>query len=138
MTRDYGRRTKDYVGRVERFEDLLAWQRARELHREIMAVASRPPFRHRYAFVNQIQRASLSVIANIAEGFDRGGRREFAQFLSMAKASCAEVRSHLYAGYDSRYFTDEDFDRLMSLAWNTYRLTARLRTAVANDKQDST
>jgi four helix bundle protein len=76
-------------------------------------------------------------MANIAEGFERGGRGEFHQFLSTAKASCAEVRSHLYAALDAEHITHPEFDRLMSCAEEASRVVGGLRSAVAKQRNQS-
>jgi four helix bundle protein len=75
---------------------------------------------------DQIRKAGVSIISNIAEGFDRGGTAEFVQFLSFAKGSAGEVRSQLYVAKDQGYLTSEDFDRLMELADETSRLIGGL------------
>lgn len=73
--------------RIDKFEDLIAWQKARELTREAYQISRRAEFARDFGLSGQIQRASVSVMSNIAEGFERGGRGEFHQFLSVAKAS---------------------------------------------------
>jgi four helix bundle protein len=85
---------------IERFEELVAWQKARELRAGVYALTRKPLARRERGWVDQIQRASVSVMSNIAEGFERGGRPEFHQFPSTAKASCGEVRSLLYVASD--------------------------------------
>jgi len=77
------------MARVERFEDLIAWQKARALTRAIYEVTRQGAFVKDFGLSGQIQRAAVSIMSNIAEGFERGGRGEFHQFLSTAKASCA-------------------------------------------------
>jgi four helix bundle protein len=86
--------------RIDKFEDLIAWQKARELTREVYQISQQGAFGKDFGLSGQIQRASVSIMSNIAEGFERGGRSEFHQFLSVAKASCAEVRSLLYVALD--------------------------------------
>jgi four helix bundle protein len=90
--------------KVEKFEDLIAWQKARKLLNEVYKATRGTKFGKDFKFAGQIQSASLSVMSNIAEGFDRGRRAEFHQFLSMAKGSCGEVRSQLYAASDVGYY----------------------------------
>ena len=84
------------MGKVTRFEDLIAWQKARILTKEIYTVTKNDEFRKDFGLRDQIQGASVSIMSNIAEGFDRAGRAEFHQFLVIAKGSCAEVKSQLY------------------------------------------
>jgi four helix bundle protein len=119
--------------KVERFENLIAWQKARELTKRIYRVSRDGVFAKDFGLSNQIQRAAVSIMSNIAEGFERGGRGEFHQFLSIAKASCAELRSQLYVAVDNNYISRESFDDLMTLAEEVGRIVGGLRSSV--DKQ---
>jgi four helix bundle protein len=94
---------------VRSFEDLVAWQVARELVREIYRETSSGNFARDFGLRDQIRRASVSVISNIAEGFERGGNKEFIQFLYHAKGSCGEVRTQLYVAWDLDYLTEDAF-----------------------------
>ena len=114
----------------ERFEDLIAWQKARELTREIYAVSQMDGFARDYALVSQIRRAAISVMSNIAEGFERRGRGEFQHFLSIAKASCAEVRSQLYIAYDVSYIDEATFQKLFAQAEEVGRILGGLRATI--------
>jgi four helix bundle protein len=109
-----------------RFEDIDAWQKARELTRKIYAVSRQGAFGRDFGLGDQIQKASVSVMSNIAEGFDRSGNREFAQFLSVAKGSVAEVRSQLYVALDAEYLDQESFRKLSKTALETSRLIGGL------------
>ena len=103
--------------RIERFEDLVAWQRACELHRRLHQEAFRhPAFAKAFALRDQLERAASSTMANIDEGYERSGAREFAHGLSIAKGSKGEVRSHLYAARDAGYLQPELFESLRALA----------------------
>ena len=82
--------------RVEQFEDLVAWQKARILTREIYRITHRGAFARDYGLSGQMHRAAVSIMSNIAEGFERGSRSEFHQIVSTAKSSCGELRSQLY------------------------------------------
>ncbi|MDE2273037.1 MAG: four helix bundle protein [Gammaproteobacteria bacterium] len=115
---------------IKRFEDLIAWQKARELTRMIYNITSKSRFARDFAFRDQIRRASVSVMSNIAEGFERNGAREFHQFLVIAKGSCAEVRSQLYTALDNSYIDDDEFNRTQELASSTARIIGALRAAV--------
>ena len=115
---------------VRRFEDLFAWQRARELTRRIYLATREDAFRRDFGLASQVQRAAVSSMANIAEGFDRKRPAEFHQFLSIAKASCAEVRSHLYVALDVGYLDHATFDALKECAEEASRVIEGLRQAV--------
>jgi four helix bundle protein len=104
------------MNRIERFEDILAWQKARVLTKEVYASAKMGTFARDFGLRDQIQRVSVSAMANIAEGFERGGDKEFAQFLSNSKGSCGEVKSHLYVALDQGYIPSETFDKLYANA----------------------
>jgi four helix bundle protein len=106
----------------QRFEEIEAWQMARELTREIYSISNQGSFAKDFGLRDQIRRASVSVMSNIAEGFERGGKGEFVQFLSMAKGSAGEVRSHLYVALDQGYISRETFDRVFALADRTGRI----------------
>ena len=121
--------------KVERFEDLLAWQKARTLTREIYQATQRAPFSKDFGLTGQIQRATVSIMSNIAEGFERYGSREFHQFLSTAKASCAEVRSLLYVAFDIGYLPQGEFQRLLSQAEEVGRIVGGLRASVAKNRE---
>ena len=95
-----------------------------------LRVSRRPPFSQDFGLSGQIQRASVSVMANIAEGFDRYNANEFHHFLSIAKASCAEVRSHLYVALDLGYVSKEEFDALLEQVAETGRIVGGLRASV--------
>ena len=123
------------MGKVERFEDLIAWQKARELTRAIYEVTRQGTFAKDYGLNGQIQRAAVSIMSNIAEGFERGGRGEFHQFLSTAKASCAEVRSQLYVALDVGYLDKAAFDRLIEQAEEVARIVGGLRASVQRQKE---
>ena len=106
---------------VKQFEDLLCWQKVRELVREAYRSFSSVKDR---GFTDQIQRASVSVMSNIAEGFESGTKAEFVNYLYIAKASAGEVRAQLYAAHDIGYVNAETFTSLNSLALECSRLTA--------------
>jgi four helix bundle protein len=91
------------VSGVERFEDLIGWQKAREVTRAVYRVMRHGTFARDLGLAGQLQRAAVSVMSNIAEGFERGSLAEFHQYLMIARASCAEVRSLLYVALDCNY-----------------------------------
>ena len=100
---------------VTNFEDLKIWKDARALTREIYQLTRDSKFSKDFALRDQIRRAAISVMSNIAEGFERGGNQEFVQFLYVAKASCGEVRSQLYVALDQGYATSNDSEKLLQL-----------------------
>ena len=110
------------MSKIAKFEDIVAWQKARELTKEVYKCTRTGEFARDYGLRDQIRRASVSVMANIAEGFERGGDKEFVQFLSTSKGSCGEVKSHLYAALDQSYITTPAFDQLYGQASEVSRL----------------
>ena len=126
------------MGKIEKFEDLIAWQKARELTKEIYEISSQEPFNKDFGLRNQIQRAAVSIMANLAEGFERGKRTEFHQFISIAKSSCAEVRSHLYVALDARYLGSPQFDLTMAKAKELSLILGGLRVSVAKQREAQT
>ena len=99
---------------VKRFEDLEVWKEARRLTHEIYELTKKENFRKDFALCGQIQRAAISIMSNIAEGFERGGNQEFSQFLYIAKGSCGEVRSQIYVAVDQGYLGQEKSERLIN------------------------
>lgn len=87
----------------QRFEDIVVWQKSRELTREIYRISKQGPFSKDFGLQDQIRRASMSIMSNIAEGFERSGSGEFMQFLAIAKGSTGEVKSQLYVAIDQEY-----------------------------------
>ncbi len=102
--------------KVESFEDLAAWRKARELVNKIYAITKEGKFCKDKALVDQIRRAAISVISNISEGFERGSNTELIQFLYIAKASCGEVRCQLTVAFDQGYINKNEFEETRNLA----------------------
>jgi four helix bundle protein len=98
------------MARIRRFEDLEAWKMAREVTREVYRFARTGDFAKDFGLRDQICRSSVSIMSNIAEGFERDGDKEFVNFLSIAKASAGETRSLLYVALDQQYITQDQFD----------------------------
>ena len=117
---------------IRGFEGIEGWQKARELTRGIYAISKTGEFSRDFALRDQIRRASISVMSNIAEGFERGGTTEFLHFLSIAKASAAEVESQLYVALDQDYITQKQFDALRAVSASTKRLLAGLMAYLQN------
>lgn len=93
--------------KIERFEDLEIWQEARVIAKQVFEITQNLPFSKDYKFKDQIRDSSGSIMDNIAEGFGRGGNKEFVQFLSIAKGSNDETRSQVYRAFDYQYIDEE-------------------------------
>jgi len=109
--------------KIERFEDIIAWQEARTLVKMVYEAAKADKgFSTDYKFREQLQSAAVSIMSNVAEGFSRRSTKEFAQFLFIAKGSAAEVQSQLYVALDQSYINQERFDQLYSKSDEVSRL----------------
>ncbi|MGZ3861894.1 MAG: four helix bundle protein [Bacteroidia bacterium] len=95
---------------IENFEDLIAWQKARALDKEVFSVIMGSPIAKDFPLRDQMLRSSGSIMDNVAEGFERSGKREFIQFLAIAKGSCGELRSQFYRAHDRQYITSDTFE----------------------------
>lgn len=122
------------MAKIDRFEDLIAWQKARDLTRTVYQTSRQGAFGKDFGLAGQIQRAAVSIMSNVAEGFERGGRAEFHQFLSTAKASCAEVRSLLYVACDVGYIDKSTSENLFGLAREVARIIGGLRASVERQR----
>jgi four helix bundle protein len=111
---------------VTRFEDLEIWRLARELYKIVFRITSEKPFCNDFKFRDQIRSSSGSVSDNIAEGFERGGNKEFIQFLSVAKGSCGETRNQSYRAFDSNYISEKTLEDLLSRTETISRKTTNL------------
>lgn len=107
---------------ITRFEDIQAWQEARVLSKQIYHLSSAGAFAKDYGLRDQIQRATISIMANIAEGFDCESNIEFGRFLGYARRSAAEVQSLLYTAYDLGYINEVDFRECFDQAVKTKAL----------------
>jgi four helix bundle protein len=106
--------------KIEKFEDIEAWQLARELTKKVYARTKEGPFARDYGLCDQIRRAAGSTMHNTAEGFDSGSDAEFVRFLRYAQRSCTEVQSELYVALDQEYISTEQFQNLYELAKQTH------------------
>ncbi len=95
---------------IKRFEEIISWKEARELNRVLRKLIKEKRFERNFGLISQIERSAGSIMDNIAEGFERGGNREFIQFLYIAKGSCGELRSQMYRAVDDGYINDEEFN----------------------------
>ncbi|HVK97061.1 MAG TPA: four helix bundle protein [Flavisolibacter sp.] len=96
---------------INRFEDIISWQEARLLNKEVGILIKDGRFQKNYSLINQIEGSAGSIMDNIAEGFERSGNKEFIQFLYIAKGSCGELRSQLYRALDRAYITEDEFEK---------------------------
>ncbi len=125
--------------KIKRFEDIKAWQGARDLVNKIYkAIRGNNGFYRDFRFREQIQAAGISVMSNIAEGFARSSDREFKRFLWIAKGSLAEVQSQLWVALDQGYVTQDDFDRLYAKAEEVAKLISGFITYLLDSKTQRT
>lgn len=110
----------------KRFEDIKAWQKAREVTRLVYEASSTGQFARNYGLRDQIQRSSVSIMANIAEGHGRRSDKEFANFLNMARGSVSETQSHLYVALDQSYINQDTFSNIYALLDEISRMTNAL------------
>jgi len=116
---------------IQRFEDLICWQKARLLTKEVYGETFKNlKFKNDYGLCDQIRRACVSVMSNIAEGFERGTKQELINYLYIAKGSAGEVRAQLYAAYDIGYLNIETFKYLNGLVLDCSRLIASFTKSI--------
>ncbi len=115
---------------AKRFEELVAWQKARLLAQSIYSITNKAPFDRDFALRDQIRRSAISIMANIAEGYQRRKPGEFSQFLGYALGSCAEPQSHLYLASDIRYLLTDEFEKLSAQAEEVAKITYALRESI--------
>jgi four helix bundle protein len=110
------------MAKIKKFEDIESWKRARKLTKDIYTVTAQDQFLRDFGLRDQIRRAGVSILSNIAEGFERGGDKEFLQFLAIAKGSSGEVRAQLYVALDLNYITSTQFEVLAQAATEVSQL----------------
>ena len=110
----------------ERFEDIESWQKARELTKAIYQATSKGEFAKDFALRDQIRRACISIMSNIAEGYSRGGNKEFINFLAIARGSTGEMKSQLYIALDLGYINQDSFTNLAQMATSIEKLIGGL------------
>ena len=123
------RASESRMAKVTRFEELVAWQKSRALTARIYRLSGSGKFGQDFGLKDQIRRAAVSIMSNIAEGFERNRPAEFHQALSVAKASCAEVRSQLYVALDVGYVAEAEFALVLSEAEEVGRIVGGLRSS---------
>jgi len=120
---------------IERFEQTISWKEARVLNKNLGQMIDSGKFKHSYRLINQIEGSAGSVMDNIAEGFERGGNKEFIQFLYVAKGSCGELRSQLYRALDRNYITQKEFEEYSLHAMKISSLIQKLITYLENSPE---
>ena len=112
---------------IKSFEDLEAWQKARTLTRDVYKITQNQPWNTDFGLKNQTQRASVSIMANIAEGFGYKSDKQFLRYLDIARASVCEVQSLLYVALDAEYLDQANFDRMYEQTDSVIALVAGLQ-----------
>ncbi len=116
--------------KIERFEDLVAWQKARELTKSVYSLTRQERFARDFGLASQMQRSAVSIMSNIAEGAERTRVNELHHFLGLAKGSAAEVRSQSYVAYDAGYLTEAQFTTLLADTHEVCRFLGGLRASI--------
>lgn len=121
---------------INRFEDLEVWQLARQLSKDIFQITLLPPFVSDYKFRDQIRASSGSIMDNIAEGFGRGGNKEFINYLNISRGSCNETRSQCYRAFDFSYISDETLNTFLAQTdLVSFKILAFIRYLKASDRK---
>ena len=120
--------------KAKNFEDLAVYQQGRNLTNRIYLVTRQSGFAEDQGLVQQIRRAAVSIVSNIAEGFERSGNPELVQFLYIAKGSCGEVRAQLTVAYDQHYIDEQTYDALID---QSRRISAMLSNLIAHLKKSN-
>jgi four helix bundle protein len=115
-----------FVAKFERFEDIDAWKKGRELAKAVYSASNSNSFSRDYGLRDQIRRAAVSVMSNISEGFERSSNKDFVRFLYIAKASSGEVRSQLYVALDQNYIDQNSFDIIYQIALDVSKMISGL------------
>ena len=120
---------------IERFEQIISWKEARILNKNHGQLIDDGRFKRSFRLINQIEGSAGSIMDNIAEGFERGGNKEFIQFLYIAKGSCGELRSQLYRAVDRNYITEKEFDEYSLQAMKISSLIQKLISYLENSTE---
>ena len=121
--------------KIEGFEDIVAWQKARWLTRDVYRLTRKAPLATDFPLRNQIRSSAISVPSNIAEGFERWRWTEFRQFLSIAKASCAELRTQLYIAHDVGYIDEQTLNAKLAQGEEVGRLINSFRNSLVRSAE---
>jgi four helix bundle protein len=127
------------MAKIDKFEDILAWKEARKLNNNIFEIAKKLEKQKEYSLSDQIKRASISIMANIAEGFSRKTKKDFSHFLFIAKASATEVQSLSYILLDQKYIIDSEFKIIYEKSDYVQRLLSNfIKYLNSNDNSSKT
>jgi len=118
--------------RIEKLEDLLVWCKARDLNTQIYKITGKGPFGKDYPLRDQIRRAAISISSNIAEGFGRYSKKEYANFLSIAAGSASEVKSQILLAHELRYVDKEESERISEFCMEICRMVTGLRRKIVD------
>ena len=124
------------MARIQNFEDLEVWKLARKLTVQVYALSRNGTFAKDYGFCNQIRRAAVSIVSNIAEGFERRSNSQFIQFLDIANGSAGEVRAQLYVALDLGYITQEQFQAVFKDITSIGKMLTSLTRHLRVNKRD--
>ena len=124
------------MARIQDFEDLEVWKLARKLTVQVYALSRNGAFAKDYGFCNQIRRAAVSIVSNIAEGFERRSNSQFIQFLDIANGSAGEVRAQLYVALDLGYITQEQFQAVFKDITSIGKMLTSLTRHLRANKRD--
>ncbi len=119
---------------IKKFEDIISWQKARELNKVVGKMIDSGKFKRSYRLINQVEGSAGSIMDNIAEGFERSGNREFLQFLYISKGSCGEFRSQLYRAVDRDYLTTGEFEMMYKMSMDIIVLLQKLIDYLENSE----
>jgi four helix bundle protein len=123
---------------IQKFEDIKSWLEARELNKIMGTLIDEDRFKKNFRLISQIEGSAGSIMDNIAEGFERGGNKEFMQFLYIAKGSCGELRSQLYRAIDRNYINEKEFDTITSQTLLISKLIQKLINYLNNSDYEGT
>ena len=125
---------RSHMATISKFEEIISWQEARQLNKELGLLIDSNRFANNFRLINQIEGSAGSIMDNIAEGFERGGNKEFLQFLYIAKGSCGELRSQLYRALDREYIDETEFAKFSVQAKKINFLIQKLITFLSGSE----
>lgn len=121
---------------VNNFEDLRVWKTSREIVNEIYSITKKAPFAKDFALIDQIRRAAISIMSNIAEGFESASDKKFVNYVNIAKASAGECRAQVYISIDQGYISQQEGKELVDKLISVSKQLSKLETYLRNDNSD--